>query len=153
VRLVLLALVLALPAFAGCMASSGPARETLIENVAPLPHGAPGVALHWGPADDPLLLAPGGCARIPWLLEAHDLARPAEIALELAATSGVEGRLVGQLTPNTARLSGNDRASGTVLVCAPENASLAHGAVSLVASAGNQTIGLSSVRVDVHPSG
>ena len=149
VRRAILALLLALPTVAGCLADAGPAHETVIEHVAPLPRGAPGVALAWGPLDDPLVLAPGACVNIPWRLQAHDLPRSATIALELAPTASVEGRLLGQLTPDAARLAGSDHANGTARLCAPHDAPATRGSVTLVASASNETVGVASVRVEV----
>lgn len=147
----LILLLCVLPPLAGCVATAGPARESVIENVAPLPRGSPGVSLYWGPDSDPLALAPGGCATIPWLLRAHGLARPARVDLDLSASPEVQGRLVGSLTPANATLAGDDAANGTALVCATQDAPRTEGRLSIFATAADETIAVSGVGVEIRP--
>lgn len=143
------AILLALPLLAGCVATAWPAQETVIENVAPLPQGDPGVSLHWGPPADPLTLAPGSCETIPWLAQAHGLPRSVPVSLDLSGSHGIDGILVGNVTPSEATLSGDDHANGTALVCATEDAPSAQGQLSLLADAEGETLAVASVRIVV----
>jgi hypothetical protein len=148
VRRAFVVLALLLP-LAGCLAGAAPARETLIENVAPLPIGSPGVVLRWDPQDDPVRLAPGDCATIPWIVAGHALARPANVSLALAATSGLEGRVDTTVAPPVVGVSGDALANGTARVCASPEAAPARGSADLVASAEGETVGVLSVRVEI----
>ncbi|GEM_PF-7088132 len=145
-----LAMLLALPLLTGCIANGRQAQESVIKDVAPLPSGAPGVSLTWGPpVADPVRLAPGDCATLPWALQAHALARPANVSLSLAASGGIDGLLVGQLTPENSTLAGEAASNGTSMLCAPPDAQDAEGRISLVAEAAGQTVAVSSVRIEV----
>jgi hypothetical protein len=143
-----LALLLALLPLAGCLAQAQPARETLIENVAPLPAQPPGVEVRWE-TSGPVLVQPGTCVDLPWLLRAHAVARPAPLRLDVQGSRGLDGRLVSNVTPGIARVEGNALANGTATICAPDAATQGEGELALLANAGNTTVALSSVRVVV----
>lgn len=143
-----LASILAFAALAGCVAQAGPARQTPLESVAPVPE-PPGVNLSWSPPSDPIALAPQDCARFAWAAQGHALPPGTNLTLRLQADGAVLGRMVGSVEPSRLALSGDDDAAGTVLVCADEAAQPASGTLALVMEAGGQTVAFSTVGIEL----